>query len=61
LFTHEESDSRSAQIARAAGPPTFLTAFSPKRIWPATTAKSISDVFTSGGSTSIPISWHALT
>ena len=53
--------SRSATIARAHVSPTFFTAFRPKRIFPSTTAKSFCDVFTSGGSTSIPISWHAFT
>ena len=53
--------SRSATIARAHVSPTFLTAFRPKRIFPSTTAKSVCEVFTSGGSTSIPISWHAFT
>ena len=48
-------------IARAAASPTFFTALRPKRILPSTTAKSICDAFTSGGSTSIPISWQALT
>ena len=52
---------RAAMIARAAGSPTFLTAFSPNRIFPSTTAKSCADEFTSGGSTSIPISAHAAT
>ena len=45
----------------AAASPTFFTAFSPKRIFPSTTAKSTCDELTSGGSTSIPISSHALT
>ncbi len=53
--------SRAATIARAAESPTFLTAFRPKRILPSTTAKSHSEPFTSGGSTSIPISWQAFT
>ena len=53
--------SRAATIARAAESPTFLTAFSPNRILPSTTAKSHSDSFTSGGWTSIPSSWQALT
>jgi hypothetical protein len=48
-------------IARAAASPTPLTAFSPKRIWPSTTAKSHSDELTSGGSTSMPISRQAFT
>ena len=48
-------------IASAAASPTFLTAFRPKRILPSTTAKSCRDAFTSGGSTSIPISRQALT
>ena len=47
--------------ARAAPSPTFFTAFRPKRIFPSTTAKSACDAFTSGGSTSIPISSHAAT
>jgi hypothetical protein len=50
------SASRAATIVRAAASPTFFTAFSPKRIFPPTTAKSHCDSFTSGGSTSIPIS-----
>ena len=53
--------SRARMIARVAASPTFLTAFSPKRILPSTTAKSVCDSFTSGGSTSIPSSWQALT
>ena len=53
--------SRARTIARHADSPTFFTAFRPKRIFPSTTAKSIIDVFTSGGSTSIARSWHALT
>jgi hypothetical protein len=53
--------SRAATIARAADSPTFLTAFSPKRICVSTTAKSACDSFTSGGSTSIPSSSHAAT
>ena len=52
---------RAAMIARAAVSPTLLTAFRPKRIFPSTTAKSVCEVFTSGGSTSMPMSWHALT
>ena len=52
---------RAAMIARAALSPTFLTALRPKRILPSTTAKSVADSFTSGGSTSIPISSQALT
>jgi hypothetical protein len=48
-------------IPRAAGSPTFFTADSPKRIFPSTTAKSSCDWLTSGGSTSMPISSHALT
>jgi hypothetical protein len=47
---------RASTIRRAAESPTFFTAFSPNRILPSTTAKSHSDSFTSGGSTSIPIS-----
>ena len=54
-------DFRASTILRAAASPTFLTAFSPNRIFPSTTAKSHSDSFTSGGSTSIPSSWQALT
>ena len=53
--------SRAATIARHADSPTFLTAFRPKRIFPSTTAKSTCEAFTSGGSTSMPISWQALT
>ena len=53
--------SRAATIARHVASPTFFTAFSPKRILPSTTAKSTCDSLTSGGSTSIPSSWHALT
>ena len=53
--------SRARTIARHADSPTFFTALSPKRILPSTTAKSIIDVFTSGGSTSMPSSSHALT
>ena len=53
--------SRARTIARHADSPTFFTALRPKRIFPSTTAKSIIDVFTSGGSTSIARSWHALT
>ena len=52
---------RARTISRHADSPTFFTAFSPKRIFPSTTAKSICDVFTSGGSTSMPSSSHALT
>ena len=52
---------RAAMIARAALSPTFLTALRPKRILPSTTAKSVADSFTSGGSTLIPISSHAFT
>ena len=53
--------SRACTIARAAESPTFLTAFSPKWILPSTTAKSYWEPFTSGGSTSTPISWQAAT
>jgi hypothetical protein len=53
--------SRARTIAAAAPSPTPLTALRPKRILPSTTAKSTCDEFTSGGSTSIPISSHALT
>ena len=53
--------SRARTIERHADSPTFFTAFSPKRIFPSTTAKSIADVFTSGGSTSMFKSWHAET
>ena len=52
---------RAATIIRAAVSPTFFTALSPNRILPPTTAKSQSDSFTSGGSTSMPMSWQALT
>jgi hypothetical protein len=52
---------RAAIIERTAPSPTFFTAFSPKRILPSTTAKSVRDEFTSGGSTSIPSSSQALT
>ena len=52
---------RARTIASAAVSPTFFTAFSPKRILPSTTAKSVCEKFTSGGSTSIPISRHELT
>jgi hypothetical protein len=48
-------------IARAAGSPTFLTALSPKRIFPSTTEKSFAEKLTSGGRTSIPISAQAAT
>ena len=53
--------SRAATMRCAAVSPTFFTAFRPKRIFPSTTAKSTADELTSGGSTSIPISSHALT
>ena len=53
--------SRALMIVRQASSPTPLTALSPKRILPSTTAKSICDSLTSGGSTSIPSSWQALT
>jgi hypothetical protein len=48
-------------IAFAADSPTLLTAFSPNLILPSTTAKSVCEELTSGGSTSIPSSSHALT
>jgi len=48
-------------MARTAVSPTFLTAFSPKRIFPSTTAKSDCETLVSGGSTSIPISPQAAT
>jgi hypothetical protein len=57
----KEPSERALTMARAAESPTFLTAFSPKRIAPSTTAKSHADSFTSGGSTSIPISRQAAT
>jgi len=52
-----------AMIARApAGSPTFLTAFSPKRNLPLDDREGrVADEFTSGGSTSIPISAQAAT
>ena len=53
--------SRAATIERAAVSPTALTAFRPKRIFPSTTAKSVCEVLTSGGSTSIPSSSQAFT
>ena len=53
--------SRARTIASAADSPTFFTAFRPKRIFPSTTAKSSCEWLTSGGSTSIPSSSHALT
>ena len=53
--------SRARMIARAAASPMPFTALSPKRILPSTTAKSHADSFTSGGSTSMPRSWHAFT
>ena len=49
-------NSRAAMIASTAAAPTFFTASSPKRMLPSTTTKSCPDSFTSGGSTSIPIS-----
>ena len=52
---------RAATILCAAVSPTFFTAFRPKRILPSTTAKSTAEELTSGGSTSMPISSHALT
>ena len=48
--------SRAAMIASTAGRPTFFTASRPKRMLPSTTLKSCPDSFTSGGSTSIPMS-----
>ena len=48
-------------IASAAASPTFFTAFSPKRIFPSTIAKSVWEELTSGGRTSIPISLQAFT
>jgi hypothetical protein len=53
--------SRAARIERTALSPTFFTAFRPKRILPSTTRKSSAETFTSGGSTSIPISSQAAT
>ena len=55
------SASRAAMIERHAPSPTPFTALRPKRIFPPTTAKSVIDSFTSGGSTSMPSSLHALT
>ena len=49
-------DSRAAMIASTAAPPTPFTASSPKRMLPPMTTKSWPDSFTSGGSTSMPIS-----
>ena len=48
-------------IALAADSPTLFTALSPNRIFPSTTAKSVCEELTSGGSTSIPSSSQALT
>ena len=48
--------SRAVMIASTAAAPTFFTASSPKRMLPPLTTKSWPHSFTSGGSTSIPIS-----
>ena len=48
--------SRASITASTAAAPTFLTASSPNLIRPSVTTKSWSDSFTSGGSTSMPIS-----
>ncbi len=53
--------SRAATMASMAPTPTPFTAFMPKRILPSTTVNSTRLVLTSGGSTSMPISWHWLT
>src|SRR5690348_872213 len=53
------SSSRAVMIWRTAPSPTFLTADSPNRIRPSTTAKSDMLEFTSGGSTSMPMSAHS--
>ena len=55
------ASSRAAMIARTAPSPTRLTAVSPKRILPSTTAKSAWLELTSGGSTSSPIDVHSET
>ena len=52
---------RAAMIASIAPTPTPFTALSPKRILPSTTVKPTSLSLTSGGSTSMPSSWHWLT
>ncbi len=52
---------RASRIARTAFSPTFLTADSPNRTLPSTTAKSRCDELTSGGSTSMPMSAHSAT
>ena len=52
---------RAAMIASMAPRPTPFTAFRPKRILPSTTVKPTSLSLTSGGSTSMPISWHWFT
>ena len=52
------SFSRSRTIASTAWWPSPFTASSPKRMLPSTTLKSCPDRFTSGGSTSIPMSSH---
>ena len=61
IDSNSPPSSRARMIARAADSPTDLTAFRPKRIFPSTTAKSVCEVLTSGGSTSIPSSSHAFT
>ncbi len=53
--------SRAAMIARTAPSPTRFTAERPKRILPSTTVKSDRLEFTSGGSTSRPMSAHSVT
>jgi hypothetical protein len=46
-------------MASTAPSPTFLIAARPKRTCPSTTVKYFADWFTSGGSTSMPISRHS--
>ena len=53
--------SRALRIASTAEWPTFLTASRPKRILLPETTKPWSEMLTSGGSTSIPISSQRLT
>ncbi len=55
------SFSRASRMLRMAFSPTFLTAFSPKRMRPSTPRKSSTDSLMSGGSTSMPISLATLT
>ena len=50
---------RARRIASTAPSPTFLMAASPNRMSLPTTVKKMSDWFTSGGSTRMPMSRHS--